>query len=50
LKIAPLKMRRPGKYRVYRSHTRLYVDFTWDWVAQLFFFAFGVNAPLALTE
>jgi len=58
-KIAPLKTRhckrvahitspqtrRPGKYRVYRSHTRLYVDFSWDSVARKNSLAFGVNAP-----
>jgi len=61
--IAPLKMRRckrvahiaspqtrrPGKYRVYRSHARLYVDFTWDSVARKNSFAVGVNAPLRRT-
>jgi len=36
----------PGKYRVYRSHTRLYIDFSWDSVARKNSFAFGVNAPL----
>jgi len=38
--------RRPEKYRVYRSHKRLYVDFSWDSVAWKNNFAFGVNAPL----
>ncbi|TNN61340.1 hypothetical protein EYF80_028467 [Liparis tanakae] len=47
-KIAPLKTRRckrvahiaspqthrPGKYHVYHSHKRLYVDFSWDSVAR----------------
>jgi len=59
-KIAPLKMRRckcvahiaspqtprPENYRVYLSHTRLYVDFSWDSVARKQTIAFGVNAPL----
>jgi len=43
---APLETRGPGKYCVYRSHTRLYVDFSWDSVARINSFAFGVNAPL----
>jgi len=38
--------RRPEKYRVYRSHMCLYVDFSWDSVARKNSFAFGVNAPL----
>jgi len=38
--------RRPGKYCVYRSHKRLYLDFSWDSVAQKNSFAFGANAPL----
>jgi len=38
--------RNPGKYRVYRSHTRLYVDFSWDLVTRKNSFAFGVNAAL----
>jgi len=46
--IAPPQTRRPGKYRIYRSHTRLYVDFSWDSVAQKNSFAFGVNAPLVV--
>jgi len=37
--------RRPGTYRVYHSHTRLYVDFSWDSVARKNSFAFGANAP-----
>jgi len=41
--IASLQTRRPEKYR----HTRLYVDFSWDLVAQKNCFAFGVNAPLS---
>jgi len=48
-KIAPPQTpqtRRPEKYRVYRSHKRLYVDFSWDSVARKNRFAFGVNAPL----
>jgi len=58
-KTAPMKTRRPHrvapnaspqtrwpeKYRVYRSHTRLYVDFSWDSVTRKNCFAFGVNAP-----
>jgi len=45
-KIAPLKTRRPGKYRVHRSHTRLYIDFSWDSVARKNLIAFGENAHL----
>jgi len=41
--------RRPGKYCVYRSHTRLYVDFSWDSVARKNSFAFGVNTPSGVT-
>jgi len=53
--IAPLKtrrrkrvsptLRRPGKCCVHRSHTRLYVDFSWDSAARKNRVAFGVNAP-----
>jgi len=43
--IASPQTRRPGKHCVYRSHTRLYFDFSWDSVAQKNCFAFGVNAP-----
>ncbi|TNN37186.1 hypothetical protein EYF80_052646 [Liparis tanakae] len=31
--IASAQTRRPGKYLVYLSHTRPYVDFSWDSVA-----------------
>jgi len=37
------------KYRVYHSHTHLYVDFSWDSVARKNSFAFGVNAPLGVS-
>jgi len=43
--IALPQMRRPEKCCVYRSHTRLYVDFSWDSVARRNCVAFGVNAP-----
>jgi len=46
--IASPQTRRLKKYRVYRSHMCLYIDFTWDSVAQKNSFAFGVNAPLHL--
>jgi len=46
--IASPQTRRPVKYRVYRRHTHLYVDFSWDSVARKYSFAFGVNAPLVL--
>jgi len=36
----------PDKCRVYGSHTRPYVDFSWDSVAQKNLDAFGVNVPL----
>ncbi|TNN73489.1 hypothetical protein EYF80_016279 [Liparis tanakae] len=32
--IASPQTRRPDKYRVYRSHARLYVDFSWDSVTR----------------
>jgi len=38
--------RRQKKYRISRSHARLYVDFSWDSVARKNNVAFGVNAPL----
>jgi len=48
--IASPQTRRSGKYRVYRSHTRLYVDFSWDSVARKNSFAFGVNDAKATTS
>jgi len=41
---------RPEKCCVYLSHTRLYVDFSWDSVARKNSVTFGVNVPLLLLQ
>jgi len=40
------KTHRPDKFGVYRNHTRLHVDFTWDFVARKLCNAFGVNIEI----